>query len=226
MEPRLLEMWGDPPDPELLGMVARHLEGGGLVAMPTETVYGFGAALQDPALRELTRLKARGPEKPFLVLVPGIESVSELAWTPDALEFANIFWPGALTFVLSDPAGIFPPGVRSAEGTVAIRQTPHPVARGIVEALGQPLISTSANPPGGVPSLTAKEALDTAMALGAGNDLWVLDGGALDPSEPSTIIDFSGSDPVVVRSGSIPVSRLRCVLPNLEEPPPILRTET
>lgn len=226
MEPRLLEMWGNPPDPELLGMVARHLEGGGLVAMPTETVYGFGAALQDPALRDLTRLKARGPEKPFLVLVPGVESVSELAWTPEALEFANIFWPGALTLVLSDPDGLFPTGVRSAKGTVAIRQTPHPVARGIVEALGQPLISTSANPPGGVPSLTAQEARDTAVALGAGGDLWVLDGGALDPSKPSTIIDFSGSEPVVVRSGSIPVNRLRCVLPNLEGPPPTTRTSS
>lgn len=207
-------------------MVARHLEGGGLVAMPTETVYGFGAALQDPALRDLTRLKARGPEKPFLVLVPGVESVSELAWTPEALEFANIFWPGALTLVLSDPDGLFPTGVRSAKGTVAIRQTPHPVARGIVEALGQPLISTSANPPGGVPSLTAQEARDTAVALGAGGDLWVLDGGALDPSKPSTIIDFSGSEPVVVRSGSIPVNRLRCVLPNLEGPPPTTRTSS
>jgi len=218
MEPRFLEMWGDPPDPELLGMVARHLEGGGLVAMPTETVYGFGAALHDQAVKEIQRLKARGPEKPFLMLVPGVESVSELTWTPEALEFAKLFWPGALTLVLKDPKGLFPPGVRSAEGTVAIRQTPHPVARGIVEALGQPLLSTSANPPGGVPSLTAQEALDTALALGAGNDLWVLDGGSLESSEPSTVIDFSGSEPVVVRPGSIPVNRLRCVLPDLAGP--------
>jgi len=218
MEPRMLEMWGDPPDPELLDMVARHLEGGGLVAMPTETVYGFGAALRNQAVRELQRLKARGSEKPFLVLVSGIESVSELAWTPEALEFANIFWPGALTLVLRDPKGIFPPGVRKEDGTVAVRQTPHPLARRIVESLGEPLISTSANPPGGVPSLTAQEARDTALALGAGKDLWVLDGGSLDQSEPSTIIDFSGSEPVVVRPGSIPVNRLRCVLPGLAGP--------
>jgi L-threonylcarbamoyladenylate synthase len=218
VEPRVLEIWGDPPDPDLLGMVVRHLEGGGVVAMPTETIYGFGAALLDQAVKELQRLKARGSEKPFLVLVPGIESVSELEWTPEALEFAKTFWPGALTLVLNDPKGLFPPGVRKADGTVAVRQTPHPVARGIVEALGKPLVSTSANPPGGVPALTAQEARDTALALGAGTHLWVLDGGSLDPSEPSTIIDFSGSEPVVVRPGSIPISRLRCVLPDLAGP--------
>jgi L-threonylcarbamoyladenylate synthase len=218
VEPRVLEIWGDPPDPDLLGMVVRHLEGGGVVAMPTETIYGFGAALLDQAVKELQRLKARGSEKPFLVLVPGIESVSELEWTPEALEFAEAFWPGALTLVLNDPKGLFPPGVRKADGTVAVRQTPHPVARGIVEALGKPLVSTSANPPGGVPALTAQEARDTALALGAGTHLWVLDGGSLDPSEPSTIIDFSGSEPYVVRPGSIPISRLRCVLPDLAGP--------
>ena len=218
MEPRVLEMWGDPPDPDLLAMVVRHLEGGGIVAMPTETVYGFGAALLDEAVGELQRMKARGFEKPFLVLVPGIEAVSELEWTPEALDFARIFWPGALTLVLNDPKGIFPPGVRKVNGTVGIRQTPHPVARGIVEALGKPLVSTSANPPGGAPALTAREARDTALALGAGTNLWVLDGGSLDPSEPSTIIDFSRSEPVVVRPGSIPMSRLRCVLPDLAGP--------
>ena len=218
MEPRMLEMWGDPPDAELITMVARHLENGGLVAMPTETVYGFGAALSGKAVKEIQRLKARGPEKPFLVLVPGMESVPELAWTPQARDFAGTFWPGALTLVLDDPDGNFPLGVRSAAGTVAIRQSPHPVARGIVEALGQPLISTSANAPGGVPALSAQEAKETAASLGAGVDLWVLDGGPLEPSEASTVVDCTGSQPVVVRHGSIPLNRLRCVVPGLDGP--------
>jgi L-threonylcarbamoyladenylate synthase len=220
MGPRILEMWGDPPDPELITMVARHLESGGLVAMPTETVYGFGAALSEKAVKEIQRLKARGPEKPFLVLVPGMESVAGLTWTPQARDLAGTFWPGALTLVLEDPDGIFPPGVRSSLGTVAIRQSPHPLARRIVEALGQPLISTSANPPGGVPSLSAQEARDTAIALGAGADLWVLDGGPLDPSEASTVVDCTGAEPVVARDGSIPLNRLRCVLPGLAGPAP------
>jgi len=219
MEPRLLKMWGEPLDPKLLGMVARHLKGGGLVAMPTETVYGFGSTLQEKPLMSLQRMKGRGGgEKPFLILVPGVEAVAELAWTPQALEFAEVFWPGALTLVLRDEASRFPPGVRSFQGTVAIRQSPHPVARGVVEALGEPVISTSANPSGGLPALSAPEARETARALGAGAELWVLDAGPLGPSEPSTIIDCTGPEPTVLRAGSIPLNRLRCVLPHLQGP--------
>jgi L-threonylcarbamoyladenylate synthase len=215
MGPRTLEMWGDPPDQELITMVASHLRGGGLVAMPTETVYGFGAALKGKAVKEIQRLKVRGPEKPFLVLVPGLESVSGLSWTPQARDLADTLWPGALTLVLEDPQGLFPLGVRSADGTVAIRQSPHPLARGIVEALGEPIISTSANPPGGVPALTAQEAWETARSLGAGDDLWVLNSGPLDPSQVSTVVDCTGPEPKVLREGSVPINRLRCVVPGM-----------
>jgi len=218
MEPRLLKVWGDPLDAGLLGMVARHLTSGGLVAMPTETVYGFGGALKETALKTLQRLKGRGGEKPFLILVPGVESVSELGWTPVALALAEVFWPGALTLVLRDEGNRFPPGVRSAQGTVAVRQSPHPVAKGVVETLGEPVVSTSANPSGGVAALSAGEALETARALGAGDQLWVLDGGPLPPSRPSTIVDCTGPVPVMLRAGSIPLNRLRCVLPDLEGP--------
>lgn len=215
MEPRLLKIWGDPPDAGLLGMVVRHLSSGGLVAMPTETVYGFGGALRETALKALQRMKERGGEKPFLVLVPGVDSVSDLGWTPVALALAEVFWPGALTLVLRDEGNRFPPGVRSAQGTVAVRQSPHPVARGVVEALGEPMISTSANPSGGIAALSAGEALETARSLGAGDQLWVLDGGLLPPSRPSTIVDCTGPQPVMLRAGSIPLNRLRCVLPDL-----------
>ena len=218
MEPRLLEMWGEPADPALLDIVARHLEGGGLVAMPTETVYGMGCALKPGPLEEVRRLKARGPEKPFLVLIPTIESVPELEWTPHALELARVFWPGALTLVLRDPGHRFPAGVRSRDDTVAVRMSPHPVARGVVEAFGSPIVSTSANPPGGLPALTAAEALETAIALGAKDDFWVLDGGPLDPSAASTLIDCSRPEPVVMRVGVIPVDRLRCILPDIHGP--------
>lgn len=218
MRPRLLEVWGDPPEEEILAMVARYLESGGIVAMPTETVYGFGGALLEGPIRAIQRLKVRVVDQPFLVLIPGPEAVPELEWTSVALELARVFWPGALTLVLRDPQRHFPPGVRSLEGTVAVRQSPHPLAAGLVGTLGQPIISTSVNPPGGVPALTAQEALEVSVSLGAGGDLWVLDGGPLPPSDPSTIIDCSGAEPVVIRAGSLPVNRLRCVLPGLEGP--------
>ena len=218
METRLLEMRWSDPDPTVLEAVARHLTEGGLVAMPTETVYGFGC-IPDPApLLDLQRLKGRGPEKPFLLLIPEVESVPELDWVPEARELADVFWPGALTLVLMDPKGVFPLGIRNPEGGVAIRVSPHPLARAVVTTLGGPIVSTSANAPGGVPALTAEEARRTAEDLGAGTGLWTLDGGPLLPSDPSTIIDFTGSGPVVRRVGAIPLHRLRCVLPGIHEP--------
>ena len=213
--PRLV---GDPADAAVLASVVRHLREGGLAAIPTETVYGFGCAIQEEALAKLQQLKGRGEDKPFLILVPGVEAVSRLDWTPLARELAGVFWPGALTLVLRDGAQSFPRGVRSPKGTVAVRQSPNPVARSVVDRLMEPIVSTSANPPGGPPALSAREALDVAGSLGAGDDFWVLDGGTLSPSKPSTVVDCSEEEPVVLRAGSIPLNRLRCVLPDLRGP--------
>jgi L-threonylcarbamoyladenylate synthase len=217
MRPRLLDMTWEDADPAVLAEVAAHLAAGGLVAMPTETVYGFGCVPDEPPLAELRRMKGRRPEKPFLLLIPDPSSVPELDWGRAARELARVFWPGALTLVLRDPKERFPMGIRSPEGGVAVRVTPHPLAKAVVEALGGPLVSTSANTPGGDPALTARAAWETARALGAGDDLWVLDGGSLGPSDPSTIVDCTGTVPVLRREGAIPASRLRCVSPEIDD---------
>jgi len=218
MAPRLVDVRGDPPDPETLKRVREHLEGDGVVAMPTETVYGFSGLAREGPIGTIQALKARGEDRPFLVLVAGPESVEDLEWTPWARELAGVFWPGAVTLVLKDPKFRFPPGVRSSRGTVAVRQSPHPTARRLVEEVGQPLISTSVNPPGEPPALSADEAMETVLALDPERTLWILDGGRLPPSEPSTVVDCSGSEPSVIRAGSVPVNRLRCVLPGLRGP--------
>lgn len=211
---RILDWRAGEPDPGEVEEVIRHLRDGGLLAYPTETVYGFGCALREEALERLRRLKEREPERPFLLLVPDGESVSELEWTAEARELAEVFWPGALTLVLRDPRGRFPPEVRSPAGTVAVRRTPHPLARRIVEALGEPLTSTSANRPGEAPAASAQAAGEVARAAGAGAGFWVVDGGRLPPSEPSTIVDCTETGaPRVVRSGAVPPGRLGCVLP-------------
>lgn len=211
---RVLDWRAGDPDPEELEAVVRHLREGGLLAYPTETVYGFGCALREEPMARLRALKEREPDRPFLLLVPGRESVDGLEWTPAARELADVFWPGALTLVLRDPEGLFPPGVRSPDGTVAVRRSPHPLAGAIVEALGGPLTSTSANPPGGEPALSAEAALAAARETGAGDEIWVVDGGRLPPSEPSTIVDCSAEGPPrVVRTGAVPAGRLGCVLP-------------
>src|SRR5690606_20055887 len=115
-----------------------------------------------------------------------------------------------LTLVLADPDGTFPPGVRSDAGAVAVRRTSHPVAARLVELLGEPLTSTSANPPGGEPAADGDAAFRAAVEAGAGGETWVLDAGPLPPSPPSTIVDCTGSPPRVRRVGAMPVRRLRC----------------
>jgi L-threonylcarbamoyladenylate synthase len=198
-----------------LDPVVEHVRIGGLVAHPTETVYGFGGLATAAGVATLRRLKRRPKERSFLILLPSVDAVPDLAWTEDARELASVFWPGALTLVLADPSGSFPPGIRSATGGVAVRVTSHPVTRMLVERLGVPLTSTSANAPEAPSATTGEDALAVARAAGAGEDIWVLDAGRLSPSAPSTVVDCTGATPVVLRAGATPVHRLRCVLPGI-----------
>ena len=192
-----------------------HVSGGGLLAYPTETVYGFGGVLTRSVIEGLVALKRRDRAKPMLLLVPDREAVSDLTWTPEAIELAEVFWPGSVTLVLSDPGARYPDGVRGPAGNVAIRVSPHLLVRELVRRLGGPILSTSANRSGEPPALDAQSALGAAVAAGAGEELWVLDGGDLDPSRPSTIIDCSGPVPVVLRQGAVPLGQVRCVLPGI-----------
>ena len=208
------DLRASPFDPGVLERIAAHLESGGLVAYPTETVYGFGCALHPGALSRLARLKGRSEDAPFLLLIPDESSVGDLRWSRTARELAEVFWPGALTLVLDDPSESYPPEVRGPSGGVAVRRSPHPVAGAVVEALGAPLTSTSANPPGGRPATTGDEAAKAARAVGATpEELWILDGGSLPPSPPSTIVDLTGDELRVIREGAVPARRLACVRP-------------
>jgi L-threonylcarbamoyladenylate synthase len=211
--PALLDLRGTVPAPSELAPAAEHLQGGGLLAYPTETVYGFGGLCTPGAVERLRNLKRRAEERPLLVLVRSADAAAGLEWSDDARELASIFWPGALTLVLADPGRIFPEGVRSSEGTVAVRVCPHPMVAALLELLPTPLTSTSANAPGEAPARSGEEALHAAVALGAGEEMLVMDGGQLPPSGPSTIVDCTGDSPVVIREGTVPLSRLRCALP-------------
>ena len=201
---------------EILDSVVDHLGASGLLAYPTETVYGFGGLATPAVIERLVALKEREPEKPMLLLVPDRESVSDLTWTPEAIELADVFWPGSVTLVLADPRARYPEGVRASDGGVAVRVSPHPLVRELVSRVGGPILSTSANRPGERPALDAQGALGAALAAGVGEELWVLDAGVLEPSPPSTIIDCSGSEPVVLRQGTVPLERVRCVLPGVQ----------
>jgi len=213
--PRVIDVRDTTRAAHTLDSVLEHVSGGGLLAYPTETVYGFGGVLTRSVIEGLVALKGRDRAKPMLLLVPDREAVSDLTWTPEAIELAEVFWPGSVTLVLSDPGARYPDGVRGPAGNVAIRVSPHLLVRELVRGLGGPILSTSANRSGEPPALDAQSALGAAVAAGAGEELWVLDGGDLDPSRPSTIIDCSGPVPVVLRQGAVPLGQVRCVLPGI-----------
>ncbi|MEX0907691.1 MAG: L-threonylcarbamoyladenylate synthase [Gemmatimonadota bacterium] len=187
---------------EALPQVVRHLEADGLLAYPTETVYGFGGAATTRAAAALRRLKQREPGKPFLLLVEGPRQAPGVRWTDAALTLARLFWPGPLTLVLPARPRAFPAGVRAVDGTVALRASPHPAVRAILAAAGAPLTSSSANAPRRPPAL---DAAGVAAALAALNavDVLVLDGGRLPPSRPSTIVACTDATVRVLREGAI-----------------------
>jgi L-threonylcarbamoyladenylate synthase len=188
-----------------------HLTGGGLLAYPTETVYGLGSRARVAEVQALARLKGRRSDKPFLLLVAdrGMAEAQGLAFNEAAGALARAFWPGPLTLVLPGGGGRLPDLLRGPEGGIAVRWTSHrPMAR-LVGALGEPVTSTSANLPGGPPAPGAEAiARDFAAAVDAGT-LLVLDGGVLGNSPPSTVVDCTRPRPRLIREGAVTLAELR-----------------
>jgi L-threonylcarbamoyladenylate synthase len=186
--------------------VAEHLARGGLLAYPTETVYGLGSRPLEADLAALAALKGRQAGKPFLLLISGraMAEAYGLVFTQAARALADAFWPGPLTLVLAGGEGRLPDALRGPEGGIAVRWTSHPGIARLVHSLGFPLTSTSANRAGGS-TPPGVEALRTIFgdAIERGL-LLVLDGGVLGNVPPSTVVDCTGPEPRVVREGAIP----------------------
>jgi len=191
--------------------VRNHLDRGGTLAYPTETVYGLGSAPTVEATSRLADLKGRQEGKPFLLLVSGLGMIEiwGLSLTPAARALASVFWPGPLTLVLRGAEGRLPDLLRGPDGGIAVRYTSHLAVRSLIEALGYPITSTSANRPGEAPA-PGPEALARKFAPEiARGDLLVLDGGVLGNVPPSTLVDCTGPRAVLVREGAIPRDELR-----------------
>lgn len=192
--------------------VAReHLARGGLLAYPTETVYGLGSAPLVPALDALAQLKGRPADKPFLLLVSDRAMVEEwgLVLTTAARALAAAFWPGPLTLVLPGGEGKLPDQLRGREGGIAVRYTSHAGIARLVAATGQPLTSTSANRPGSPPAPGADRIREVFADEVERGELLVLDGGVLGNVPPSTLVDCTSPVPRLVREGAIPRAELR-----------------
>jgi L-threonylcarbamoyladenylate synthase len=198
--------FGDPVEP-LRAVLAR----GGLLAIPTESSYGLAADPRNRAgVEAVYRVKGREAGKALPVVVAGRGQLAGLGIDPDLpiLEPLSGCWPGLLTVVL--PLARTAPEIPAAAGerTLAVRVPGHDGLRGLLAALGHGLTATSANRSGGEPVLDPREAAE----LLAGEDAVVVDGGVLPGGAPSTIVAIEGSGPVVLRSGSFPVERLRALL--------------
>lgn len=188
-----------------------------VLAYPTETVYGFGGAIDRDSVANLIRLKRRPLGKPFLLLIDGSEMVLrlDLHMPSYASTLAARHWPGPLTLVLPGGQGRVPPQLRGPEGGIAVRWTSHPAIQRLVRAHGEPITSTSANRPGVPPAMAAAEVIAQWPDAIARGDLLLLDAGRLTPSQPSTVVDCMGRHPRVIRPGAIPARVLRESVPSL-----------
>ena len=216
-EPRAVPFWAPAEIEASLGGTIDHLRAGQILAYPTETVYGFGTSAETAAVESLVTLKRRPPAKPFLLLIAGSDMLARLGLTltPAASRLAARHWPGPLTLVLPGGAHRVPARLRGPEGGVAVRWTPHAGLSRMIRAFGDAITSTSANLPGLPPAVTATEIVQQWGSAVARGTLRVLDGGRLDPSLPSTVVDCMGRRPRVIRPGAISAATLRETVPEL-----------
>ena len=199
----------DASDPEAIREAARIIRKGGLVAFPTETVYGLGANAEDAiAVARIFEAKRRPRIDPLIVHVADAESARRYGTFPDAaLPLMEKFWPGPLTLV-ADKTSLIPSIVTAGLDTVAVRVPAHPAALALIRAAGCAIAAPSANPFGYV---SPTEAGHVAEQLGSAVDL-ILDGGPSAVGVESTILSFEDSGPVVLRVGGTPVEDLQSVL--------------
>jgi L-threonylcarbamoyladenylate synthase len=189
--------------------VVAHLGRGGLLAYPTETVYGLGSRARAADVAALAELKGRKADKPFLLLVSGraMAEAQGLAFNAAADALARAFWPGPLTIVL--PGGRLPDALRGPEGGIAVRWTSHKGVARLVAAMGEPLTSTSANVPGQAPAPGADAIVREFAPAVADGRLLVLDGGVLGNRPPSTVVDCTRPMTRLIRPGAISGAALR-----------------
>jgi len=204
-----------PANGDAIAVAARILAEGGLVAFPTDTVYGVGAhAFQPDAVERIYTAKIRPRDKAIPILLARAEDLALVAEriTETAWLLAERFWPGGLTLVLPRKASV--PDVVSAGGpTVAVRVPDHPAPQALIAALGAPLAATSANLSGRPSPVTAQE---VEAELGGRIEL-ILDGGRCPGGVPSTVLDLTTDPPTILRVGAITGEEIRATdgVPNL-----------
>ncbi len=206
------------PEPIAIAAAAAVLRAGGLVAFPTETVYGLGADALDPAaVRRIFEAKGRPSFNPVIVHVASTEQARALArrWPAHATRLANRFWPGPLTLVVPKDVAV-PDIVTAGLDAVGIRVPAHPVALALLRAAEVPVAAPSANR---FTRLSPTTADHVAAALRGRIDL-LLDGGPSAVGIESTVVDLTGLQPRLLRPGMIPTEALEEVVGPVERDAP------
>ena len=209
MSPRLIKIDKDNFG-EVIQEAAQVIQGGGVVAVPTESFYGLAVhALDEKAIERLFAVKRRREDNPVLILIPSKEGLS--SYVTEVYEkdrkLMERFWPGGLTLVFF--AGpILPRSLTAGTGKIGVRLSSHPVPTELARAVGAPITGTSANRSGRPSCSTAEEVME---ALGEDIDL-ILDGGKTPGGKGSTVLDVTTDPPVVLREGIVSCNELSLFL--------------
>ena len=199
-----------PDDVEGRALAVTTLRAGGVVALPTDTVYGIAVALDtEGGIERLFRVKGRPMDKGIVLLLEDAAQAATIGVMGQAATaLAAAFWPGGLTVVVPQrPDAAFPAVLTGGSETIGLRVPDHATPRTLAQGVG-PLPTTSANVSG---LREAGDAAEILAQLGNGIDL-ILDGGPARGGSASTVVDCSGERPVVLRDGAIPIARLAEIL--------------
>jgi len=213
----LLRIDPTTPDPAVLRRAAEVLRAGGLVAFPTETVYGLGAHALDPeAVARIYAVKGRPAYNPLIAHVADVEGARELVadWPLAAELLARAFWPGPLTMVLPKRPRV-PDAITAGLPNVAVRVPGHPVALALLRAARIPVAAPSANR---FTELSPTTAAHVVASLGDAVDV-VLDGGPTTVGIESTVVDLTGAVPRVLRPGMIGAAQIGAVVGAMDARP-------
>ncbi len=220
MKTRLIKISTENPEPQLVEAAARILREGGLVAFPTETVYGLGGnGLDSEACKKIYIAKGRPSDNPLILHISQISELRPIVWEipPSAQKLMDAFWPGPLTLIFPK-SDIVPMAATGGLDTVAVRFPSHPVAMAIIRQSGLPIAGPSANS-SGKPSPTRASHVEFDLS---GKIDMIVDGGAAEWGLESTIVDVSGEVPVILRPGAITKEMMEAVVDRILIDPAIL----